>query len=1543
MAASAFPALRPSLHDMQAGALQQKASWEDAGAGLADAVGAFDTRDKLLADASATRAGSGAVDSNLLDSHSPVDALQRYWHGLMQASPQLGATLGAAGLGFMGGEAAFPAGGGIPGAILAAGAVNYPGHFGQNIRAQVAAQQPSTRTGPNLAPGRAAAAAIPQSALDSLLTVLMPGGLAKPIAGGVLTRSAQGAIEQAVMNAPAGALQEAMTIFQANPSLGALFTPDSQKRIGSAFVNAGLTAAPIGALGRGMQGEARTVGTATAADPVLVRNGDDLEVARARTDLAPTDLMKATGRYQKGFINLDGLDVAIENPQGSIRSGIGANGEQWNSVSPADYGYVPRTHGADGDPVDVYLGPHLKSKSVFVVDQIDPATGLFDEHKAMVGYPDVNSAMAAYDAAFSDGSAMSRVGGVRKMPFDTFKTWAKDGDTENPVGPQTLPKTPSDIHRLADALGVKSDDDPIFAQTSKQLTGKEHLDDMNTSQLQRLYDALNTFGRSETSPEFSGDLPATVDPNANLPKDPFYSQLQRFVENAKQPKATPEQWLGMMRAAPGIREDELDWSGVKDFLGSQKGAVTKQQLLDHINENGVKVNEIIKDNRESPRNEPEGEEHRYEEGSWETEEPDTDYLSDSAYERLKEDLNDKLDDPLELEEMAGQADDPHSHLNKSIEEVFDKHLYNVDPNDLDPKNVRAFLGTAVDNKWIYPQEADRISSELDRGTVHAGDWNKISDAVRKHAQDTFNIEQPEPSEHQGNLVGPGSAHRGPTDTEDYLAPYEEAIAQLHGEYPDLKGGIEEDLKDRLHDDYYERELEWYNEDPDSPQQRTDTVWVDGEPHEYSIRNSYGEWSVYDKHGRDEIDLPRGRLDEARMRQAIEQHAAENYGYGGDGYDPNEDRDEEDIEPEQIPNSRALYGGKPKWESYKLHGGTNYREMLLTLPKPEETPEYQRLNAEGAELRMGGAKLGQVLPNGQTVQQRLDDIYAQQQAIKDQTYQSGHWNEPNVLAHIRMNDRVGPNGEKILNLEEIQSDWHQEGRERGYRSISKPTAAPELGSEDMKVTENRDDYTVTAPDGRSMNVGKGTVSGPGTAAGYGANYFNLKSSEDYKNAYNDWAAKIPDAPFKKSWQELAFKRALREAAEGGYDKMTWTTGDQQNERWSSALRQQVQRVSWGKLAPEDLRDTQLPKGTVNVQAKGPSGTVAMNVRPDGIIGQSRYSELEGRHLSEVLGQDAAQKILAQPMGSLESEDIGIGLGGMRGFYDKMLPDFAKKIAKKYGSKVGMTRIKTTDMPWSEYSGYDVGHPYLEKDAPLVHSIDITPQMRESLLQGQPLFTADRFASPQIQQSLAEDVASIVNQVTNGKARLKLNNVMLGGGEALQRSGGPYSTRLVAGRYWPLGSLIEVSLDPQFDPTKAAAHESWHWLKQNGVFTDRQLSALDNNRPALENMVKADGLDPSHMSDEEIEATAFARWWRLQKNGENPYGVTPALRNGFDKAIRFFQELKGRVGRYGPTAIAKATGNPESVFQAAARGRVATPPTIQRLGAPAYVPQQNQQQP
>lgn len=151
----------------------------------------------------------------------------------------------------------------------------------------------------------------------------------------------------------------------------------------------------------------------------------------AVVDKNPTPAQKMAGNYKKHHIRFHGLDISIENPKGSERSGESKNGKKWSSTMPDHYGYIKRTQGADGDHVDVYVGENERSNRVYVIDQKDADTGAFDEHKVMLGYGTREDAVAAYRSAFSDKK--DRIMKVVRLSISEFKDWLKNGNTKQPV------------------------------------------------------------------------------------------------------------------------------------------------------------------------------------------------------------------------------------------------------------------------------------------------------------------------------------------------------------------------------------------------------------------------------------------------------------------------------------------------------------------------------------------------------------------------------------------------------------------------------------------------------------------------------------------------------------------------------------------------------------------------------------------------------------------------------------------------------------------------------------------------------------------------------------------------------------------------------------------------------------------------------------------------------------------------------------------------------------------------------------------------------
>lgn len=149
----------------------------------------------------------------------------------------------------------------------------------------------------------------------------------------------------------------------------------------------------------------------------------------------PTDAQKEAGNYKVGRIKVGGLDISIENPAGSERSGVDPDGKAWRNTLAHHYGYIRRSEGADGDHVDVFVNPGTPEDyegTVFVVDQADPKTGRFDEHKVMMGFPSAKAAQDAYQANYAKDWKGLRA--VQPMSMEQFKAWVADpANTRKPA------------------------------------------------------------------------------------------------------------------------------------------------------------------------------------------------------------------------------------------------------------------------------------------------------------------------------------------------------------------------------------------------------------------------------------------------------------------------------------------------------------------------------------------------------------------------------------------------------------------------------------------------------------------------------------------------------------------------------------------------------------------------------------------------------------------------------------------------------------------------------------------------------------------------------------------------------------------------------------------------------------------------------------------------------------------------------------------------------------------------------------------------------
>jgi hypothetical protein len=176
----------------------------------------------------------------------------------------------------------------------------------------------------------------------------------------------------------------------------------------------------------------KELGAPEGVGPVMSRQQIELLV----TEMVQSQMIREQTPPEllpKHAVQFHGLTILIENPKGSVRRGVGADGKPWANTMAAHYGEVIGLAGADGDYVDVFLGPNADSELVFVMDQIDQQTGEFDEHKAFLGF---NSKLGAVGAYLGSYDAGWKVGPIRAMHIDEFRDWVMTGRHSGAVKPQ---------------------------------------------------------------------------------------------------------------------------------------------------------------------------------------------------------------------------------------------------------------------------------------------------------------------------------------------------------------------------------------------------------------------------------------------------------------------------------------------------------------------------------------------------------------------------------------------------------------------------------------------------------------------------------------------------------------------------------------------------------------------------------------------------------------------------------------------------------------------------------------------------------------------------------------------------------------------------------------------------------------------------------------------------------------------------------------------------------------------------------------------------
>lgn len=177
-----------------------------------------------------------------------------------------------------------------------------------------------------------------------------------------------------------------------------------------------------------------------------------IEEAEKETETDLTPEQKESGDYKKGHVKIQDFDIAIENPKGSVRSGVDKDGKEWSQEMHNTYGYFEGTKGKDSDDVDCFIGPNPLSEDIFVIDQLDK-DGNFDEHKVMLGFDSSEEAREAYLSNYEDG--WTGLGDITKVNIEDFRKWVQKDDVRS--------KPFTEYLKVTDAMDPNEDgDEQVF-------------------------------------------------------------------------------------------------------------------------------------------------------------------------------------------------------------------------------------------------------------------------------------------------------------------------------------------------------------------------------------------------------------------------------------------------------------------------------------------------------------------------------------------------------------------------------------------------------------------------------------------------------------------------------------------------------------------------------------------------------------------------------------------------------------------------------------------------------------------------------------------------------------------------------------------------------------------------------------------------------------------------------------------------------------------------------------------------------------------------
>ena len=438
----------------------------------------------------------------------------------------------------------------------------------------------------------------------------------------------------------------------------------------------------------------------------------------------------------------------------------------------------------------------------------------------------------------------------------------------------------------------------------------------------------------------------------------------------------------------------------------------------------------------------------------------------------------------------------------------------------------------------------------------------------------------------------------------------------------------------------------------------------------------------------------------------------------------------------------------KYSQYQLEGDkSNYKEILVTMPRKltKDEKRFAELRSKRSLTKEESSEFAELVNND------IDTSYGSENG----QFKSSHFEEKNILVHIRMNTRTDSEGNKVLFIEELQSDWGQKGKKEGF------------AGDKAKELFNQFRYEVMDVGGKKLHT---YLSADGETV--------ISSSEKFENAKQTaedtarrsaefiYTREVPAAPFitdTNSWVKLGLKVALKEAVKQGADKIAWATGEQQNERYD--LSKSVDEIDVYKYVDGS-----------GYRIKGIKDGSTMMEHSD--VPENKLEDYIGKELAKKIVDDYSQLGSESGSKTYSGIDLKVGGKGMKGFYGSpsegslgIVGSLAKSLFRQTpktveietgvktvrnwegAERLGFSVIKKSDYKYASENtndfvvvgedGYAVTSANTREEAigkflktsnladskqattSTQYSIDITPELRQQVADGLPLFLAYQF--------------------------------------------------------------------------------------------------------------------------------------------------------------------------------------------------------------------------